>query len=84
MHLSQTLRTVAPHCMLQSPDLFSRKVNNCGDEVLAHYDGADLLPISGTLAQKQADGLQSQLYCCWWVGHGTHLHQVLLLYGLNS
>lgn len=84
-HLSLIHRpTVAPCYPQQSPDLFSRKVNDSWDEVLAHYDGADLLPISGALAQQQADGLQSQFDRCRRVGHGPHLHQMLLLNGLNS
>lgn len=69
---------------LISPDLLSREVNNGGDEVLSHDDGSDLLPVSRALSQEQADGLQGQLHSCRWIGHGTHLHQVLLLNGLNS
>lgn len=70
--------------LLISPDLFSREVNNSGDEVLSHDDGSDLLPVSSALSQEQADGLEGQLHSRWWVGHGTHLHQVLFLNGLNS
>lgn len=69
---------------LFSPDLLGREVNNGGDEVLPHGDGSDLLPVSRALSQEQADGLQGQLHGCGWIGHGTHLHQVLLLNGLNS
>lgn len=69
---------------LISPDLFSREVNNSGDEVLPHDDGSDLLPVSRALSQEQADGLEGQLHGRGWIGHGTHLHQVLLLNGLNS
>lgn len=70
--------------LLISPDLFSREVNNGGDEVLPHDDGADLLPVSCALPQEQTNGLQRQLHCSRRVGHGAHLHQVLLLNGLNS
>lgn len=69
---------------LFSPDLFSREVNNSGDEVLPHDDGTDLLPVSCALSQEQADGLKGQLHGRRRIGHGTHLHQVLLLNGLNS
>lgn len=69
---------------LISPDLISREVNNSGDEVLPHDDGSDLLPVSGAFSQQQADGLQGQLDGRGRIGHGTHLHQVLLLDGLNS
>lgn len=69
---------------LISPDLLSRKVNNGRDEVFPHDDGSDLLPVSRALSQEQADGLQGQLHGCRWIGHGPHLHQVLLLNGLNS
>lgn len=58
----------------QSPDFISRKVHNSGDEVLAHYDGANLFPVGGALAQQQTDGLQSQLDCRRRVGHRSHLH----------
>lgn len=67
-----------------SPDLFSREVNNGGDEVLPHDDGTDLLPVRCALSQEQTNRLQSKLHRCRWIGHGTHLHQVLLLNGLNS
>ena len=67
-----------------SPDLLSREVDDGGDEVLSHDDGADLLPVRGALTKQQADGLQSQLHSCRRVGHGPHLHQVLLLDGLHS
>lgn len=69
---------------LVSPDLLCREVNNGGDEVLPHDDGSDLLPVRRALAQEQADGLQGQLHGRRWIGHGPHLHQVLLLNGLNS
>lgn len=69
---------------LISPDLFSREVNNSGDEVLPHDDGTDLLPVGRALSQEQADGLEGQLHGRGWIGHGTHLHQVLLLNGLNG
>lgn len=69
---------------LISPDLFSREVNNGGNEVLPHDDGSDLLPVSCALSQEQADGFQGKLHSGRWIGHGTHLHQVLLLNGLNS
>lgn len=69
---------------LISPDLISREVDNSRDEVLPHDDGPDLLPVCGALSQEQADGLQSQLHSRWWISHGTHLHKVLLLNGLNS
>lgn len=50
----------------------SVEVDNCGDEVLAHDDGADSLPVSGSggaLAQQKADGFQSRLDNGGWVGH---------------
>lgn len=54
------------------------------DEVLAHDDGADGLPVGGVLAQQQADGLERHLDDGGRVAHRAHLHQVLLLYGLHG
>ncbi|CAH2087079.1 unnamed protein product [Euphydryas editha] len=54
------------------------------DEVLAHDDGADGLPVRGVLAQQQADGLERDLDDGGRVAHRAHLHQVLLLYGLHG
>lgn len=69
---------------LISPDLFSGEVNNSRDEILPHDDRTDLLPVSGAFSQEQADGFKGQFHSRRWIGHGTHLHQVLLLDGLNS
>ena len=66
------------------PDLVGIEVDDGGDKVLPHDDGADLLPVRGALPQQQADGLQSHLDGGGGVGHGAHLHQVLLLNGLNG
>lgn len=66
------------------PDLLGGEVDDGGNEVLSHDDGADLLPVRRALPQQQADGLKRQLHGGRRVGHGPHLHQVLLLDGLHG
>lgn len=53
------------------------------DEVLAHDDGADRLPVGRVLAEQQADGLERHLHDGGRVAHRAHLHQVLLLNGFH-
>ena len=68
-----------------SRDVLGGKVgDDAVDEVLAHDDGADGLPVGGVLAEQQADGLQRHLDDGRRVAHRAHLHQVLLLNGFDG
>ena len=65
-------------------DVIGGEVDDGADEVVPDDDLADGLPVGGGLTQQHADGLEGQLDHGWWVGHGSQLHQVLLLDPLHS
>ena len=75
------LRNSTPN---DSRDVFCGEVDDGGDEVVSDEDAPDGLPVLGGFPYQQADTLHGHLDHPGRVCHGAHLHQLLLLDGLDS
>lgn len=60
--------------MTPVPHLLRGKVDYAADEIVPDNNLSDFFPVTGLLAQHEADRLQGQLDCSWGIGHGPHFY----------